>query len=236
MDLVKIIKEYISEDGTLIELRAESEDQMKEWDIERLTMETDPVFRDEIENQCRTLEAATLDTNSKISTLLGVYNDLEDFIKDYQEEYPRPVPLYDLRYQYTPSRAKALEEQLRYMIDMVEEYYRQPFPYKRKPTEKESEMLSDELHKLSLMTPDERADYLRAREDRSSLTQAWLLDMLERRRAEKAEDDNRTHKESIQRYRKGQKAKAQELAKREKTEEDFRNLIKKWVQHKQTAV
>jgi hypothetical protein len=224
-----IIKHYVNDNGTLIEL--ESEDQIREWDIEQLTMEQNPAFRKKVKKDCKRLHAGVKHVNETIDGLISIYNDLTDFIKDYEEEHPKPKTYYDYRYPFSPSRVRALEKLLQHLINMIEEYWKAPFPYKYKGKRTASLSLSTELTKLSSMTPQERTEYLR---DQPQLTEAWLLDMLEKRRKKEAQYKTEQRQEAINRYRSQEKLATKESYELNKAEEDLRGILKAWMHQKQT--
>ncbi|MDH5441617.1 MAG: hypothetical protein OEZ48_03480 [Candidatus Bathyarchaeota archaeon] len=231
-------KMYKAEDGTYVLLIAENEEQMAQWDLERLTMLEDPRFARKVEEDCEELENLINKANEGVNEWMRV----EDFV-EFRKLYDRlrPEPYYDFRYPYTPSRTKALRQQLRWILSLLrnflkrieEGYYDEKKP-KHKPKKQKlaKPTFSDTLKKLDAMEPDERSEFLA--DAGPDTTVAWMLNRLEKRRAEETEAGEKQEQDAIKRFGKIAQSDAEKLSGTREAETNLREILEKWVQHRRT--
>jgi len=213
-------KRYKSEDGTYTLLKAKSEEELARWDLE------------------------VSDVGKSIRDWM-VVEDFVRFSNAYESLRPHFLKdnFYDLRYQCSPSLMRAMKEELSWKLNLLRLWHKhlevayRPEPKKQVPEHKPRKRkkreltISHELARLESMSPNKRADYL---ENKPELTEPWIEHLIEKRRAEEARAKQQEKAGNIRRYKQTAKLEATKLSEKEKSEDDLRGILEKWVQQRRT--
>jgi len=242
-------KMYKEEDGTFVLLRAENEEQMAQWDLERLTMLEDPKFRHKVEDDCKFLENAIKKANESITDWM-IVEDFVNFADIYEES--RSQPYYDFRYPYSPSRVRGLKQQLWWMLDLLRNWYKllesrvekprkqvkkpestKPSYEPKKPKKKEL-TIGEELARAESISTERRGAYLH--EKGTDVALAWIWNRIEKRQLEREREAQEKTKTKLARYasESGYKAKSEELAEKKDVTKDLREILEVWTKEART--
>ncbi len=89
----------------------------------------------------------------------------------------------------------------------------------------------DLMRELEKLPPNKRAQVIR---NNKGLAEIYIYNKLRERRAEETEHSRQEHEDAISRYKRTEKLEVEKLSKAKEAEEGLRDILKKWIEEKQT--